>query len=908
MAPPDRPSAEATLGELRWLRALALRLVRDEHAADDLVQETWLEAALRGPAGLEGARLRKWLATVARSRMRRRVRDEAVRAHHESALPERDAPEPPPDEVERLRRQRLVADVVLALREPYRSAVLLRYQDGWSYARIAARHGISRDAGRTRVWGGLALLRAELDRAHDGDRGAWCALLAGLVDRDAAPFATALTTGGIAMGTKSLVAAAATLLVTVGLVAWAVLGNEPSAPSAAKHGERSAATLRPSAPEPAPPADAERVAVASPAAPVGALAVDLDRDLHGRVTDPAGDLVAGARVAALHDPLQQIDRSGFRAGVEVAAVRTDERGEFAIPLELGRIYTLVVEKEGFAAATRAFRSAGERVDVELDFPAALAGRVYRESDGVGLSAAITGWVLRDNATVHEIRGRSSADGTFRIGGLEARRIFLLVQPEGAADPDLIEAQPVAGEVVELEVACPSGFDVRGTVRDAKTGLAIAGAEVVQSPYHDIVHTDADGRYVLEHFREVDGLTARAPGYAKTKELVRPVGGVATVDFALFPAARIIGRVVDGDGAPVANAFVAATGFLHNAARQLDWYSARTAADGTFTVENVHGYVRHALLLFHESHASATYDLSDEHRWRDPIDVGTVALKPPSLLRGVVVDAASGEPLPGLRVALHGANADRGLLGGSPIPRVDFYVARRTAHLDHLGRFSFANLGAGSYELEVWPPGSKPVRSPIAVAAASVVDGVRIEIDAGLAIAGHVSSPTGDPVDAYLRALEPSTSLERGYARSKDDGSFRIAGLAPGLYSIEARPQRDPSVAPRTIESVAAGTRELAIVLPLGDVVAGRVLDAQGRGVGHVSVRGTDEHGKDVAFASTDPEGRFTLHVEATAVVDVLATPPPHLASGRVATVSQHSATLAGVAAGTRDLVLMLPER
>jgi len=38
---PDAPStAEAALREMRWLRGLALRLVRDEHAAADVVQDT----------------------------------------------------------------------------------------------------------------------------------------------------------------------------------------------------------------------------------------------------------------------------------------------------------------------------------------------------------------------------------------------------------------------------------------------------------------------------------------------------------------------------------------------------------------------------------------------------------------------------------------------------------------------------------------------------------------------------------------------------------------------------------------------------------------------------------------------------------------------------------------------------
>ena len=73
-----------------------------------------------------------------------------------------------------------------------------------------------------------------------------------------------------------------------------------------------------------------------------------------------------------------------------------------------------------------------------------------------------------------------------------------------------------------------------------------------------------------------------------------------------------------------------------------------------------------------------------------VDLGTIALKPPSGLEGVVVNE-DGEPVPDCQIELNGTNADRDLLGGSPATEGLHYVGSRDGRTDHLGRFSFADL-------------------------------------------------------------------------------------------------------------------------------------------------------------------------------------------------------------------------
>jgi RNA polymerase sigma-70 factor (ECF subfamily) len=156
---PDDP--EALLAQSNWLRRLARGLVRDESAAEDLAQDTWVAALRARPADL-----RAWMSVVARNFARRSRRDEGLRSAHE-ARGARSEPVEGPDEIgARVELQRKLAEALLALEEPYRSALVLRYLDGLSTIQVAEKLGVSHDAARQRISRGLAKLRERLDREH----------------------------------------------------------------------------------------------------------------------------------------------------------------------------------------------------------------------------------------------------------------------------------------------------------------------------------------------------------------------------------------------------------------------------------------------------------------------------------------------------------------------------------------------------------------------------------------------------------------------------------------------------------------------------------------------------------------------------------------------------------------------
>lgn len=155
-------TAEALVSHADFVRGLARSLLRDAHAAEDVAQET-LVRALEHPPRSETT-LRSWLATVTRNFARQRARRAGRRRSHELAAAS--PAEPLPSTADVLEREAIRAEVVqavLALSEPQRTAVLLRYYEGRPPREIAARLGIPVETARTRIKRGLERMRRHLD-------------------------------------------------------------------------------------------------------------------------------------------------------------------------------------------------------------------------------------------------------------------------------------------------------------------------------------------------------------------------------------------------------------------------------------------------------------------------------------------------------------------------------------------------------------------------------------------------------------------------------------------------------------------------------------------------------------------------------------------------------------------------
>ena len=193
---------------------MARHLVRNEHTADDVAQDALLSTVRHRPR-----QMRAWLRTAVRNlavttrrRKERRRQREKVAARPESTASAADL-------VVRAEAHRRVVAAVLALDDPYRTAVLLRYFDDLSPREIARRTGEPAGTVRSRLKRALDMLRGRLDAEYGGRRGVWCAALIPLA------FAPrpALATGGVTVGAKFKAALLAALLILLLATVWIAL-------------------------------------------------------------------------------------------------------------------------------------------------------------------------------------------------------------------------------------------------------------------------------------------------------------------------------------------------------------------------------------------------------------------------------------------------------------------------------------------------------------------------------------------------------------------------------------------------------------------------------------------------------------------------------------------------------------
>lgn len=223
--PPDPPPELPDLiDHSRFVRNLARRLLRDDDAAEDVVQETMLAAVKARPS--TGRSLRPWLATVARNVIRKRHRGKERLRRREQVASKPEALTSTADLAARAEILQRVVDAVLSLDEPNRSAVLLRYYEDLPPREIAKRLGVGVETVRGRLKRAVKQLRARLDGADPRGRAGWMPAVAGLcgleLPVDIAAAASGTATQGAVAG-ESAAAATATSAVSLPALAAALL-------------------------------------------------------------------------------------------------------------------------------------------------------------------------------------------------------------------------------------------------------------------------------------------------------------------------------------------------------------------------------------------------------------------------------------------------------------------------------------------------------------------------------------------------------------------------------------------------------------------------------------------------------------------------------------------------------------
>lgn len=881
---------ERLLEHREWVRGLARSLVFGSADADDLVQDAWV-AALRSPPR-HGESLRGWLATTIRNLARNRRRDAFRRDRREDAAPPRGDVPSAADLVEQADRTARVARAVVALEEPYRTTVLLRYFEDLPPRRIAAAMDVPVATVKTRLARAHERLRARLDDDEEGDRRAWCLALLPLARR-ASPAAPVAIGAAIMATTGTKVAAAAAVIAIAAVALW--WNADTSAPDAARPGtvEETASAARPR--EQGAPRE-------TPAAAAPATSVPHGRGLDVTVTDGAGRPIAGASVA-LHLAPPPLPDGFYDPGPRTAAlgaatttVNSDASGHAAVREPAGGRRMLVVEAAGYARSVQSVLVRDDEVSypwsVVLDRACSLEGRV-RAADGTplaGATAFATPWGS-DAALqgVERAETRAGDDGRFRIEGLAPGRWFVTIRT----------ATRVDWHVGSVDLPGASRIDVRlgaqgtlaGRVLDAATGEPVAGATVSVATYllpepiprpsvacagSARCTSGADGAFRIEGLAvgQLNGISVLAPGYLPYPDGIAPQpaadfatrvedGATSTIVLRVHRGAAIHGRVFDDAGRSVAGARVGA----------MTTETARgNARAGMVTTDDSGGYridgiVPGRVVVWASARGLVLPGWVPWRAWSGQtqrefvFDVAAggdiahdVVLAPAAAVEGTVVDA-DGKPV-----------ADAGVYGPDGMG---------TALTDASGAFRLdgAAPGQGVQLFASHPSGLHGSSSPVDLAAGVTLRGVRIVTGPSASIAGRVRRADGAAltgawlgyvpreIDASVSGNGPESALtEAKRVLVAEDGTFRIAPASPQPYSLVARADGCAPVLV-SVARLRDGESREGIDIALGPeaVVTGRVLDDAGAPLADVAVcveRTETVPQFTCPAAVTDGDGRF----------------------------------------------------
>jgi len=362
------------------------------------------------------------------------------------------------------------------------------------------------------------------------------------------------------------------------------------------------------------------------------------------------------------------------------------------------------------------------------------------------------------------RANLDGGGRARLANLPVGPVQIEVEPGDGGWPvwkDL-ELAPVATPLVRI--ALRAGARVEGTVRDARTHAAISGARIGPPWFGPGSNSDAAGGFVVDSMPDdTSFLHVTRAGYARTSIRVeRDAAGAPISPVAIELEAGFVlrGRIVDGRGAPVADAYVAATGqawiarFLKS-----EWAATRTGADGAFELRDLNRALPRTVQARSEGLGAAQYDLPAPGPDATELDVGDIALVTGAHIVGRVVDP-DGRPVSDLDVELATIGSDRGLLAPGSSPPSETHAARRRARTDDLGRFAFADVAPGESVVAVLSSATwiSHAETAVTCAAGERVAPLELRVEPALSIRGIVLGADGAPLAGVSVQPEPPWHL------------------------------------------------------------------------------------------------------------------------------------------------------
>ena len=526
--------------------------------------------------------------------------------------------------------------------------------------------------------------------------------------------------------------------------------------------------------------------------------------IRGRVVDETGKPIAGAKVSAGLAPATIDGPTYFqKAGNFSDGTTTDKDGCYALVGLSNETYSVTASGPEGSSLSPSGALTGIRVEAMGTVPSSVQDLVL--VPGGSLKGRITGADGKPVAGVTVVYGgktvETGADGTYRFTALSTGVAKLtLLPPRGSvwAATTVEDVACVAKLSIVRDVALVEGGVVTGQVRGAD-GNAVPNVAVGAycGNHHYATTSDKDGKFRLVGLVENKGVdyqktpvvyslvarpSADSPYMGGSVRFGIKPGQTLSEDLVLDPGASVRVKATTPDGKPVAGASVAVftevgrggrsycAGAGHGMGKSLV-----TGADGTLLIRQLPQGVKDLSVDPPDGVNLLYAEKRGVNLVAGETAEATVVLKPGGVIRGTLVDE-KGKPVPEAEVKLSAKKAAAMGWGQSPKP----------ATTGDDGRFEFAGLPAGGYQLEVQLHDGKLVAMSQSVDA---VEGKETETKPVARVGGFievsVTGADGKPLpsfSAYATARTESGAFSAsGYPQKS--GKTVIGPLVPGNYDV-----------------------------------------------------------------------------------------------------------------------------
>ena len=613
---------------------------------------------------------------------------------------------------------------------------------------------------------------------------------------------------------------------------------------------------------------------------------------------------------------------------------TDDRGEALVNPVPGSEAAYELERADHAFAQVSLptpdpgdpSSGGEVVDVRLEDPSRIPGRVVDTSSGLPIDSAAI-W-LQDSPGFN---AHSSPTGAFDLNTRPAERTRRLQVTAGGYLSETTDvAHSGSSMPAEVRIGLTPSVPIRGLVTD-DTGRPVARAKIWAeprgagaipsfSPDAGPATSADDGSFRVEHveYDQTYRLTAQAPGYASAVLDLAPVEpGLALeqVEIVLHRGRRAAGAVVDDKGNPVAGAHVALLWPLD----QSDFRSSFDPPAIAATTNDQGAFVfpatapgEYEMRVTHPEYAARPPAQVEVPAGESDFDFGDLTLVAGAKIHGIVTDAEGrfrfeslvpgtwsaeakhreeGAKLEAIELASGEMREIELILGtpdqltvivttalGEPVADAEVQVqAEGEAFPGGYGRTD----GSGRTEVDISPgPAVVSVEheklrdESRQVQLTPGANELRVELHPGAEISGSVRSYDGAPLAlATVEAVTEfsfDTDFHQANTVSDEGGAFRITGLEPGRYILTARAPGYADGGPdEPVEIDSNPIDGLEIVLEPGASIVGAVTGLTPSEVSQVNIRVW--RNSRLRTATPDAEGNFSVEGVAAGTWRVVAT-------------------------------------